>query len=125
MAQLPARGPRTVVKQGDIYFVNYEPTMGREQSGRRPSLVISPEAFNRCTNAPIVLPVTNGGAFARRIGFAVPLPPSLITTGVVRCDQPRVLDLSERGARFVEAVPAETLEEVLQRFLSVFDPEIA
>lgn len=113
------------MRQGDIYFVNYEPTVGREQSGRRPSLVISPEAFNYRTNAPIVLPITNGGGFVRRIGFAVPLPSDLTTTGVVRCDQPRVLDLSERGARYVEAVSPQLLEEVLQRFLSIFDMEDA
>ena len=113
------------MKPGEIYFVDYEPTIGREQRGRRPSLIISPESFNRLTNAPIVLPITNGGGFASRIGFAVSLPSSLRTTGLVRCDQPRILDLMERGARFIEAVPPELLDEVLHRFLSVFDPEDA
>ncbi len=111
------------MRSGDIYFVNYEPAVGREQKGRRPALIISPETFNRMTNAPIMLPVTSGGAFAVRIGFAVSLPAGLKTTGIVRCDQPRVLDLNGRGARFVEPVPKETLDEVLQRFFSVFDPE--
>ena len=49
---------------------------------------------------PVVLPITNGGGFARRIGFGVEIS-GIKTTGVVRCDQPRVLDIAERGGRKV------------------------
>ena len=41
----------------------------------------------------MILPISNGGAFARRLGFAVPVT-GIKTTGVVRCDQPRVIDLA-------------------------------
>jgi len=58
------------------------PTSGHEQSGTRPVLVISPEEFNQATRLPVVLPITNGGDFARKLGFAVAIS-GIGTTGVV------------------------------------------
>jgi mRNA interferase ChpB len=100
------------VNRGDIYLVSLDPTSDREQRGHRPVLVISPTAFNQATRLPVVLPITNGGEFARKIGFAVTLSGTR-TSGVVRCDQPRVLDLEARGGRKVESLPTEILDKVL------------
>ncbi len=100
------------MNRGDIYLVSLDPASGREQRGYRPVLVISPTTFNQATRLPVVLPITNGGEFARKIGFAVPLSGTQ-TTGIVRCDQPRVLDISARGGRKVESLPTEILDEVL------------
>jgi mRNA interferase ChpB len=108
------------MKRGDIYMVSLDPTMGHEQQGQRPVLIVSPTAFNEATKVPVVLPITSGGEFARRIGFAVPLSGTK-TTGVVRCDQPRVLDIAARGGRKVEALPAEILEDVLARVGTLFE----
>ena len=101
-------------------MVSLDPTTGREQRGHRPVLVISPAEFNAATKLPVVLPITNGGDFARRIGFAVPLS-GIKTTGVVRCDQPRVLDLEARGGRKVEELPQALLDEVLARVAPIFE----
>lgn len=108
------------MKRGDIYMVTLDPTQGREQRGHRPVLVISPAAFNEATQLPVILPITNGGEFARRIGFAVPIS-GIKTTGVVRCDQPRVLDLRERSGRKVDTLPPEILAEVLARLAPIFE----
>jgi mRNA interferase ChpB len=108
------------VNRGDIYLVSLDPTLGYEQRGQRPVLVISPTKFNQATKLPVVLPITGGGEFARRVGFAVPLS-GIGTTGVVRCDQPRVLDLEARGGRKVDALPREILDEVLARVVTLFE----
>lgn len=108
------------MRRGDIYMVSLDPTQGKEQRGHRPVLVISPTEFNEATQLPVVLPITNGGDFARSIGFAVPLS-GVKTTGVVRCDQPRVLDLQERQGRMVEALPQEILDDVLARVVTLFE----
>jgi len=107
------------VKRGAIYTVDLDPTAGREQRGRRPVLVISPEAFNAATRLPVILPITNGGNFARRIGFSVALS-GMKTTGVVRCDQPRVLDLEARNARKTDTLPRTLLEDVLAKIATIF-----
>src|ERR1700710_2358847 len=103
MGRCRSRRRRVALKRGDIYMVSLDPTEGREQRGHRPVLVISPAEFNEATKLPVVLPITNGGDFARRIGFAVPIS-GIKTTGVVRCDQPRVVDLQARGGRKVDTL---------------------
>ena len=110
------------MERGDIYLVSLDPTQGHEQQGTRPVLVISPATFNRVTRVPIVLPITSGGNFARTAGFAVALTGAgTRTTGVVRCDQPRAMDLQARGARRLESVPVATIDEVLARLAPIFE----
>ena len=93
------------MKRGEIWLVALDPTEGHEQKGRRPVLVISPDAFNQVTKVPVVLPITSGGNFARTAGFAVSLTGAgTKTTGVVRCDRPRALHLSARNGRKLETV---------------------
>jgi mRNA interferase ChpB len=108
------------VKRGDIYLVSLDPTEGREQRGSRPVLVVSPEAFNAVTQLPVVCPITTGGNFARRIGFAVPIT-GIGITGVIRCDQPRVLDLAARHGRKVDTLPDEIMQDVLARIVTLFE----
>ena len=108
--------------RGDIYLVSLAPTSGHEQQGTRPVLIVSPSAFNRLTRTPVVLPITSGGNFARTAGFAVPLMGvGIRTTGVVRCDQPRALDIASRNGRKLESVPASIMDEVLARLAPIFE----
>jgi len=108
------------MKRGDIYLVSLDPTEGREQRGSRPVLVVSPAEFNEATRLPVICPITTGGDFARRIGFAVPIT-GIRTTGVVRCDQPCVLDLGARNGRKVDTLPEPLMEEVLGRIATLFE----
>ncbi len=108
--------------RGDIFLVSLDPASGREQQGTRPVLVVSPTAFNQLTRIPIVLPITTGGNFARTAGFAVSLMGAgTQTTGVIRCDQPRALDLSARHGRKLESVPPAVLDEVLAKLAVLFE----
>jgi mRNA-degrading endonuclease toxin of MazEF toxin-antitoxin module len=110
------------MKRGEIWLVSLDPTSGHEQKGRRPVLIVSPEAFNRITKLPVVVPITSGGNFARTAGFAVSLAGAGIkTTGVIRCDQPRTLDLVARGGRKLESVPDVVTDEVLARLTPIFE----
>jgi mRNA interferase ChpB len=104
------------MERGDIYLVSLDPISGHEQQRTRPVLVVSPTAFNRLTRTPVVLPITSGSNFARTAGFAVSLMGSgTQTTGVVRCDQPRALDIASRHGRKLESVPQSVLDEVLAK----------
>ena len=108
------------MNQGDIYEVSLDPTIGHEQQGRRPVLIVSATIFNRKTLVPVVLPITTGGRFARNAGFAVPLG-GAVTTGVIRVDQPRALDIRARHGHRIEAVAKEILDDVLARLAAVFE----
>jgi mRNA-degrading endonuclease toxin of MazEF toxin-antitoxin module len=110
------------MKRGEIWLVGLDPAQGHEQKGRRPVLIVSPEAFNRVTKVPVVLPITSGGNFARTAGFAVPLTGGgTKTTGIVRCDQPRALDLGARNGKRLESVPNAIVEEVLAKLTPIFE----
>ena len=110
------------MNRGDVYLVSLDPTAGHEQQGTRPVLIVSPSAFNRLTKAPVVLPITSGGNFARMAGFALSLMSAgTRTTGIVRCDQPRTLDLAARNARKLESIPAAIMDEVLAKLAPLFE----
>ena len=108
------------MERGDIYLVSLDPTSGQDQQGTRPVLIVSASAFNRLTKTPFVVPITTGGHFARTAGFAVPLDGTK-TTGVVRCDQSRAIDLGSRHGRRLEKVPQAILDEVVARLAPIFE----
>ena len=111
-----------LIKRGEIWLVGLDPTEGHEQKGRWPVLIVSPEAFNRTTKVPVVLPITSGGNFARTAGFAVPLTGAgTKTAGIVRCDQARALDVGARNGRKLESVPEAIMDEGLARVAAIFE----
>jgi mRNA interferase ChpB len=99
------------VRRGDIFKLDLEPTKGREQQSKRPVLVVSPDEYN-AHFAPLVCPITTGGAYARDKGFAVPISGGK-TSGAVLCNQARTLDLDARGAKRVERIDDDVLRAVL------------
>ena len=46
-----------MIRRGQIYFASLDPARGREQTGRRPVLVVSDDAIN---NLPLVVAVVAG-----------------------------------------------------------------
>ena len=110
-----------IPSRGEIWFVNLNPTVGREQQGPRPVLVVSVREFNRL-GLCVVCPVTQGAQQSRYAGFAVTLTGTgCETQGVVMCNQPRTLDLAARSGRYVEDAGDALLEEVLARLMPIFD----
>jgi len=109
------------MKRGEIWLVGLDPAQGHEQKGRRPVLIVSPEAFNRITKVPVVLPIMSGGDFARTAGFAVKLEGATKTKGIVRCDQPRALDLGARNGKKLESTSDAIVHEVLAKLATIFD----
>ena len=101
------------MERGSIYFVDLDPTAGREQRGYRPIIIVSPAAFN-ALGVQLVAPITNGGNFARHRGFAVPLT-NTKTTGVILCNQLRTIDIGARNGRLVEQAPDDVIDEMLAR----------
>ena len=108
------------MQRGEIWLVSLDPTADHEQRGTRPVVIVSPAPFNELTGTPIVLPITTGGNFARRRGFAVSLDGADIrTVGVIRCDQPRILDLAAWNGKRLETVPESIMDEVLARLAAI------
>jgi mRNA interferase MazF len=99
-----------MVKQGFIIWLDFDPQTGHEQKGRRPALVVSNEIFNRFSNLAMVCPITNTN---RDYPFHVNLDERTKTTGVILCDQARILDINARNYEFIEEIPIDILFEII------------
>jgi mRNA interferase MazF len=99
-------------------MLNFHPQSGREQSGRRPALIVSNQNFHRFTGMALVCPITS-----RDNGFPLHLP--LTDTdkikGFVMCEHVKCLDIQSRNPDFSETVGAELLNEVLSAIHSFID----
>ena len=112
---------RGIPDRGDILHLDLDPTLGREQQGQRYVLVLTLFEFNRFGLA-LVAPITQGGQFARENGFTVSLMGAGVKiSGVILCNQVRMLDFKERGGKLVEAAPDIIVEEVLARVRTLLD----
>lgn len=50
-----------MVKRGDVYWVNLDPTIGTEIIKTRPALVVSPDDLNTVLPRVIIAPLTSKG----------------------------------------------------------------
>ena len=96
-------------RRGDLIWVDFTPQAGHEQAGRRPALVLSPEAYNRKTGLAIACPVTS---HAKGYPFEVLLPGGLPISGVVLADHVRNIDWQARRASRAARAGGDVLDEV-------------
>jgi len=112
-----------MARRGEIYFVNLDPTRGREQAGRRPVLVVSTDAINR---QPLVVTVIVG-TDARNVPRDYPtnvrvtaaetgLPRDTVFLGfqLRSLDPGRFLDSRARRPTLAGVLPATRMAEVEQ-----------
>ena len=102
---------------GDLIWADFDPRVGREQSGRRPALVVSPADFCRVTEFAIVCPITS---HVRPFGTNVVLPMGLPVSGEILTSHVRSIDTLARPIGYAgAAVPAETLHEVRMKLVTL------
>ena len=97
---------------GDIAWVNFDPTLGSEQAGRRPALFLTGRGYHERSPRAVVCPITSK---ERPWPFNVSLPLGLKTTGIVLVDQIRTIDRSRRVFDIIERVPDAFVDEVRGR----------
>ena len=95
-------------------WIDLNPQAGREQAGRRPALVVSSGAYNGRVGLALLCPITTR---AKGYPFEVAIPSGLSVTGVILADQIKSLDWRKRNASVIAALPAETVDAVLERVL--------
>ena len=88
-----------IPKQGDVIFLNFNPTKGHEQAGFHPAVVISNNVFNQNTKMVMVCPITSNDKY-------FPTHYNLEDTknihGAVLCEHIRSIDYESRNVKFVE-----------------------
>lgn len=102
------------VQRGDIFFVDLNPSQGREQAGQRPVLVLSIDAINRLPLVVTVVVGSKGANIARDYPTNVRVAAAdsgLPLETVFLCFQLRSLDVS----RFPSAPSGKVSGPVLER----------
>ena len=105
-------------QQGDIVYINFDPRIGHEQRGRRLGLIISNKDYHKRTGLAMVCPITSTVT-----GFPmhVVLDERTSTSGEIMCEQVKSLDLSARQAEYVEFLPDDLIDEVIDLICSFIE----
>jgi len=108
-------------QRGDIVVADFDPTLGCEQQGRRPAIVVTQASLNKLGMIGVCL-ITQGGQGARNAGMSVSLTGTgLKTAGIVLVHQFRMIDPSQRGLILVERAPDYLTEDVRARVAALVD----
>lgn len=88
-----------IPKQGDVVFLNFNPTKGHEHSGFRPAVVISNNVFNENTKMVMVLPITSN---TKEFPTHYKLEDTKNVQGSVLCEHIGSIDYEIRNLKFAE-----------------------
>ncbi len=106
-----------MVKRGEIWQVNLDPTVGSEIKKSRPCVVISPAEMHDHLRTVIVAPMTTG---SRPAPFRIPVSHSG-KEGLILLDQIRTVDKVRLASHFGK-VPPRTLRAMLETLQEMFSP---
>ena len=109
-----------VIQQGSIVLVDFDPSLGNEQKGKRPALVISKGSFHELTNGLLIaLPITSRDS--EGFPLHVALDKRTKTQGEIMVEQPKTLDSKIRKISLLEYLPEDILKSVLKKFEVIFN----
>ena len=102
---------RYVPDEGDIVWMQFSPTVGREQSGRRPAVVLTKAEYNRRSGLMFCTPMTS-----RVKGYPFEVA---VSGGVALVDHSRSIDWEGRGISRKGAASAAELESIRTKLRSL------
>ncbi len=94
-----------VPEAGDVIWIDADPTVGHEEAGRHPGLVLSPSSYNGKTSLVIACAMTSQ---KKGYPFEVEMPDG----GIILADQVRCLDWRFRNAHPKDTAPTEIVKQV-------------
>lgn len=109
-----------MVSQGDIFYVNFNPSRGHEQMNRRPAIALSHDLVAQTSNMTIVAPISSTN---RNFPMYHQLTSSQEVYGKVLLDQTIALDLQARRVTdedIVESVSRTELEDIIALYKLLF-----
>lgn len=99
-----------IPKQKDIIFIDLDPTLGHEQKGYRPAIVLSNDVFNINTKMIIVCPITSNEKYFPTHHI---LNSTKIVHGSILCEHIRSIDYEAKKVKFVEKVLEDEFEDII------------
>ena len=111
------------IKRGEVFLVNFDPTVGAEVKKSRPAVVVSNDINNAHSPIISIAPVTSN--VTRVYSFEVEIPggtPGLKTRSKVMVNQTRAVD-KIRLIKKLGQLPAQTMQEINQALKLHYDLE--
>ncbi|UQS82822.1 type II toxin-antitoxin system PemK/MazF family toxin [Bombilactobacillus folatiphilus] len=96
--------------QGDIVKVHFDPSLGHEQKGYRPALIISQDIMSLTSPFIWIVPISHGNYDHP---LHIKLDKGTITDGTIFVEQLKSIDFLKRKVIYIEKVPNNILMEVL------------
>jgi len=104
-----------MVEHYGIYWINLDPTVGREMKKTRPCIVLSPNEMNRHMSTVIIAPITSTlRNYPMRLNLTLKGK-----KGQIACDQMRCVDVQRMGKK-IQGLPSnqqKKLREIIEEFL--------
>ena len=99
-----------IPKQGDIILLDFNPTKGHKQKGKRPGIVVSTNTFNKYTKMSLVCPITSN---QKEFPTHYKLEDTKIIKGSVLCEHIMSIDYQERNVELIEQASNNDLVSVM------------
>ena len=102
-----------IIKRGDIFWADLNPTKGHEQGNIRPVLVVQNDISNRYSPTIIVVPITSRQKTKTHITnvLITSNESGLKENSLILCNQIRTIDKS-RIIKIVSSLDRETMKQV-------------
>jgi mRNA interferase MazF len=101
----------TPPRRGQVYWVDFSPTKGSEQAGRRPAVIVSNDMANRASPVVTVVPMTSQPK--RPFPWNVPVPADgRLKAGTVLCNQLRTVAKERLDEEPVGALDEDLMSQV-------------
>lgn len=106
-----------IPEKGDVVWIDFDPSAGKEIQERRPGVVVSTYHFNRTTGFSVICPITST---LRESKILFTLPKENIVTGQVVIAQLKSLDFRTRKIEFVEKLSEVEMKKIDQVIEYIF-----
>jgi mRNA interferase MazF len=97
---------------GELVWIDLNPTLGHEQSGHRPAIVLTPRQYNERSGRCIVCPITSR---ARGYPFEVAIPEGVAISGIILVNRARSVSWRNDTSKMGGVAPVKLLDEVRER----------
>jgi len=102
---------KMIVKRGDVFYADLEPTIGSEQGGIRPVLVVQNNVGNKYSPTVVVLPISSAKKSEMPTHIRICGSKMLPQNSVVLAEQIRTID-RDRLQKYVGSVGLEIMKKV-------------
>lgn len=108
---------RYIPQKGDLVWMDFDPTIGREQKGLRPAIVVSQNMFNKKSSLVFVCPITT---VSKDYPYRIKIIAQNIK-GFIMTEHLKSIDWNGRKLKFVEKASPDIVESVKNCIGAIID----